>query len=425
MNMKRDLRDTQQVFMKDYTYELPGHRIAAYPLRQRDKSKLLVYKDGSIEDSVFYRLDGFLSANSLMLLNDTRVVQARLEFFKTTGARIEIFCLNPLKPHSDVERALAQTGSVSWLALVGNAKKWKSDALVIEHPDHSFCLRAHMEGQSGDGYIIRFEWEPKQMSFGEILEAVGKTPLPPYIARPAETGDKLAYQCVFARNEGSVAAPTAGLHFTPDIMKKIAVKGVETAFLTLHVGAGTFKPVTSHTIDGHTMHQEEFRISTQLLQSIIHHVDTDNKYQHKKEIVCVGTTSMRTLESLYWLGARLLAGDEPQDDVFYLSQWAPYEWKDALPESVTALKALEKWAQKRKLDYLNGNTAMIIVPGYPFQLTDVLITNFHLPGSTLLLLVAAFAGPGWKDIYHHALANDYRFLSYGDACLLHRHARHY
>ncbi len=420
--MERDFSHTQQVFMKDYTYELPGHRIAAYPLKHRDQSKLLVYKDGIIEDSVFNKLDGYLSEGSLMLLNDTRVVQARLEFFKTTGARIEIFCLNPLKPHPDVERALAQTASVSWLALVGNAKKWKSDALVIQHPDHSFCLKAHMEEQSGDGYVIRFDWEPKQLSFGEILEAVGKTPLPPYIARPAETGDKQAYQCVFARNQGSVAAPTAGLHFTPAMMEKIALKGVETAFLTLHVGAGTFKPVTSQTIDGHTMHQEEFRISTQLLQSIIQHLAAGNKHQHRKEIVCVGTTSMRTLESLYWLGARLLAGDEPSGEMFYLSQWAPYEWKETLPDPATALKALQEWARKRNMDYLKGNTAMIIVPGYQFQLTDVLVTNFHLPGSTLLLLVAAFAGPNWKDIYNHALANNYRFLSYGDACLLHRHS---
>ncbi len=420
--MKRDYRTIQQVFMKDYTYDLPEHRIAAYPLRHRDMSKLLVYKDGIIEDSVFNRLDGFLSGDSLMLLNDTRVVQARLELFKTTGARIEIFCLNPLKPHADVEQALAQKGSVSWLALVGNAKKWKSEALVIQHPDHSFCLKAHMEGQSGDAYIIRFEWEPKQLSFGEVLEAVGKTPLPPYIARPAETDDKQAYQCVFARNQGSVAAPTAGLHFTPAMMEKIARRGVETAFLTLHVGAGTFKPVSSQTIDGHTMHQEEFRISTQLLQSIIQHLAAENEHQNKKDIVCVGTTSMRTLESLYWLGAKLLAGDEPEGETFYLSQWAPYEWQKALPEPARALKALAAWAKTRNLNYLKGNTAMIIVPGYPFQLTDVLITNFHLPGSTLLLLVAAFAGPNWKNIYHHALANNYRFLSYGDACLLHRNA---
>lgn len=426
--MKQLSGHIQNISIRDHTYELPGNRIAAYPLKQRDTSRLLVYEDGSIHDSLFNQLADFLEPGSLMLFNNTRVVQARLEFYKTTGARIEIFCLNPIKPVLDMQQALAQTGSVSWLALVGNAKKWKSGALEIKNPDGSFSLRAHLVEQSGDGYIVNFDWSPGALSFGEVLETVGKTPLPPYIARPAEDNDKRDYQCVYALNEGSVAAPTAGLHFTPAVMEELVNNGIDTAFLTLHVGAGTFKPVSGETIDSHTMHSEEFSISTELVKKIADHLSNSSSAslahgmsaEKPAKIICVGTTSMRTLESLYWLGAQILQGLSPDNETLHLEQWAPYRLEESTPEPAKALVALFNWARSKKINYIKGTTALMIVPGYSFQLTDVLVTNFHLPGSTLLLLVSAFVGQGWKDVYKHALANEYRFLSYGDACLLFR-----
>ncbi len=441
----------------DYTYDLPEHRIAAYPLKERDRSKLLVYNDGHIEDAAFGRLHEYIESDALMLFNDTRVVQARMEFFKSSGARIEIFCLNPVAPHTDLQLALAQTAACSWTALVGNAKKWKSGALEIRNPKKDFCLKVHNQGKLGDAYVIHFEWDPPGMSFGEVLEEVGRTPLPPYITRAAEEGDKSSYQCVFARNKGSVAAPTAGLHFTPAMMEKLHRNGITTGFLTLHVGAGTFKPVSSTTISGHIMHEEQFVIDTGLLESIIQHL---SKKEHSRQmqgagnsreassskktgfsiastsntlngqyvdsheqrlqlpIVATGTTTMRTLESLYWIGAMIKRGHDPAGELLSLAQWVPYEWEGTLPSSKEALEALLRWARSQGLRYLKGHTALIIVPGYEFKLTDMLVTNFHLPRSTLLMLVAAFAGDGWKTLYEHALAGDYRFLSYGDACLL-------
>ncbi len=403
--------------VKDYAYDLPEHRIAAYPLKERDRSKLLVYRDGSIEDDAFGSLHEYIKPGALMLFNDTRVVQARMEFFKSSGARIEIFCLNPLAPNTDLQLALAQTAACSWTALVGNAKKWKAGALEIRNPKKGFCLKVHNQGKVGDAYVIRFEWDPPGMSFGEVLEEVGQTPLPPYITRAAEEGDKTSYQCVFARNEGSVAAPTAGLHFTPAMMKKLQKNGIKTGFLTLHVGAGTFKPVSSTTISGHIMHEEQFVIDIQLLEDIIQHI-SQQESKNKTPLVATGTTTMRTIESLYWIGTLIMRGNKPAGEFLSLAQWVPYEWEGPLPSSKEALEALAAWARSKGLIYLKGHTSLIILPGYEFKLTDMLVTNFHLPRSTLLMLVAAFAGDGWKKIYEHALAGDYRFLSYGDACLL-------
>lgn len=504
--MKQPAQDVKSISVNDYTYHLPANRIAAYPLKERDRSKLLVYGNGFFEDTVFSRMDEFIEPGALMLFNDTRVVQARLEFFKSSGARIEIFCLNPAEQNKGVQQVLAQTSSVSWTALVGNAKKWKSGVLEIHHPEKKFILRASKQDMADDAYIIHFEWEPPHLAFGEVLDAAGKTPLPPYINRPAEQGDKKTYQCVFAQNEGSVAAPTAGLHFTPAMLDKLRQKGITTEFLTLHVGAGTFKPVSTETIAGHTMHEEQFSVDRNLIQTIIKHIsdarkphpmsepdshnqkdesivtknripsidgkdqanarhhnhintitdnrqtpsyrnqkaeslnqihessntvkrqtssyrkeDADIRFQQHKPIITVGTTSMRTLESLYWIGAQIWSGQQPTGDTVSLDQWVPYDWGSPLPEPAEALQALYNWATSRKLKHIKGHTSLIIAPGYSFMLTDILLTNFHLPRSTLLLLVGAFAGPGWKKIYDHALANDYRFLSYGDACLLFRY----
>ncbi len=405
----------------DYDYGLPQARIAAYPLPDRHLSKLLVCKNNRIEDAVFEQIDHYLEPGSLMLLNDTRVVQARLEFFKPSGARIEIFCLHPLNSGRDPQLSLSQTGSVSWLALVGNAKKWKEGSLEITQPESGFRLEVKKGGRIEDAYEVAFNWKPSHLSFGEVLEKVGKTPLPPYIIRAAEEGDKYSYQCVFARNDGSVAAPTAGLHFTPDMIGKVRNNGIQTEYLTLHVGAGTFKPVCAEQITGHSMHAEPFVIKRDLLDKLISHLNqSENVSSGKKPVICVGTTSMRTLESLYWIGAKIKNGKDPEGSQVYLDQWAPYEWVGQLPSPLKVLTSLRSWMDKNNFEQLKGSTSLIIVPGYPFQLTDVLITNFHLPKSTLLLLVAAFAGSEWKRIYDHALNEDYRFLSYGDACLLFR-----
>ena len=404
--------DIRDISINDYTYDLPAGRIASYPLAERDASGLLVYKDNRIIDSEFRSLDTFLEKGSMLVLNNTKVVQARLVFFKPTGARIELFCLNPLSPVEDVQLALGNPSPARWHCLVGNARRWKGDTLQIRHPDGQFHLQAVMEKKHEDGYIIAFSWEPADLSFGEVLELAGKTPLPPYITREAEEGDRTTYQTVFARDAGSVAAPTAGLHFTPYVFKKLHEKNISTDFVTLHVGAGTFKPVTSDTIGEHHMHEEQFQVDCSMIRRLL---------EKKGKMVSVGTTSMRTLESLYWIGAQMTKGMMPPGEVVYLSQWIPYRWEGAPPSVEDALNALLRWAGEQGFDQIRGETSLIILPGYHFKMTDALVTNFHQPGSTLLLLVAAFVGPDWKNIYRHALENGYRFLSYGDACLFMKH----
>ena len=395
--------------MAAYTYKLPETQIAPYPLRERDASRMLVYADQRITDASFHQLDEMLEPGTLLILNNTRVVQARLEFFKPTGARIEVFCLNPISPEKDVQRALGQVSPVRWECLVGNLKKWKEGELEIRNPQTGFSLRATLEGSRSEGRQICFHWTPADMSFGEVLEKAGTTPLPPYITRKAEKSDKQTYQTVFARDEGSVAAPTAGLHFTPEVLERLHTRRIATAYVTLHVGAGTFKPVTSRTIGGHAMHEEQFVVETDFLQRL-----TD----HKGPMACVGTTSMRTLESLYWLGALIYKGIKPAGEVLFLPQWTPYEWEGEVPGAREAIEALLRWAGERSLKQIRGETALLITPGYQFRMTDILLTNFHQPGSTLLLLVAAFTGGDWRWIYSHALEQGYRFLSYGDSCLL-------
>ncbi|MFP4691488.1 MAG: S-adenosylmethionine:tRNA ribosyltransferase-isomerase [Bacteroidales bacterium] len=395
--------------MEAYTYSLPESQIAPWPLKERDASRMLVYADKQITDASFRQLDEFLNPETMLVLNNTRVVQARLEFFKATGARIEIFCLNPLSPEKEVQKALGQGSPVRWECLVGNLKKWKNGALEIRDSETGFWLRATLEGSREEGQQVCFQWNPADMSFGEVLEVAGMTPLPPYITRKAEERDKHTYQTVFAQDEGSVAAPTAGLHFTAGVFERLQKKGISVNYVTLHVGAGTFKPVTSETIGGHAMHEEQFLVETDFLQRL---------YGHQGPRACVGTTSMRTLESLYWLGALVTKGIKPAGEALYLPQWTPYEWEGELPVAREAIEALLQWARENDLSQIRGETALLITPGYHFRMTDILLTNFHQPGSTLLLLVAAFTGGDWRRIYNHALSRGYRFLSYGDSCLL-------
>lgn len=396
--------------IEDYTYPLPVERIAYFPLEQRDQSKLLVSGLGLIRESRFDEIASFLPSGGLLVLNNTRVVQARLEFFKETGARIEIFCLQPLVPVTDVHLALGLSSPVHWQCLVGNAKRWKSGLLSLKNPATGLQLSARQVSRRGEEFEIAFSWEPAHLSFGEVLELAGQTPLPPYITRKAEERDKATYQTVYAKDDGSVAAPTAGLHFTPRVLDELARKDISARFLTLHVGAGTFKPVSADTIGGHSMHSEQFLVDRNLLEAL---------KDREGDIISVGTTSMRTLESLYWLGVKLLDGYRPENAYFRIDQWEPYvQEKKETPEE--AMEAILDFLDQEGLQTLHGETSLIIVPGYSFQLVDLLITNFHQPRSTLLLLVAAFAGPAWKDAYAFALNNGFRFLSYGDSCLFFR-----
>lgn len=338
-------------------------------------------------------------------------MQARLEFFKETGARIEIFCLQSLGPVTDVQLALMQGSPVRWQCLVGNAKKWKSGQLLLEDQVSGLKLSASQLERDGEEFTVEFAWQPAKLSFGQVLEQAGKTPLPPYITRKAEEGDKKTYQTVYAKDNGSVAAPTAGLHFTPEVFENLRHKGIEQHFVTLHVGAGTFKPVSAQTIGMHQMHSEQIMVDLSLLKVLA---------QNKGQIVSVGTTSMRTLESLYWLGVKMLGGYKPQNNYAIVDQWEPYTQNNNTPLA-DSLQAIIDYLQTNQMQSLRGETALIIVPGYEFRLVDALITNFHQPRSTLLMLVAAFAGPGWQKGYEYALENDFRFLSYGDSCLFFRH----
>ncbi|MFW6224193.1 MAG: S-adenosylmethionine:tRNA ribosyltransferase-isomerase [Bacteroidota bacterium] len=403
----------KDISIKDYTYHLPENRIAAYPLDKRDESSLLIARQDNLQKDVFKNIDQYLPKGSIMVINNTRVVQARLLFQKPTGAAIEIFCLEPLEENTrDIHRAFQQTAQATWFCFTGNAKKWKEGSLTIRG-ENGYKLTATKKGTKKDGYIIKFEWEPKHITFAEILECFGKTPLPPYIHRKAEDADKIRYQTVFAKQEGSVAAPTAGLHFTPEVLQKIKDKNIELHYLTLHVGAGTFKPVSAPTMDQHVMHAEQMVIDKQHLSNLYHSAD--------KPIVCVGTTSLRSLESIYWLGVKLQKGYTPLESFFRIEQWEPYEDKNN--ESLSwndALKYIIDFMDHKQLTHLRGETSLIILPGYKIHTAHLLVTNFHQPQSTLLLLVAAFYGDNWKKIYNFALENEFRFLSYGDSCLLHR-----
>lgn len=395
----------QAIQMCNYGYDLPDSRIAKYPLSERDSSKLLFYNKGSIATQTFKDLPTLLPNDSCLVFNNTKVIQARLQFFKQTGSRIEIFCLEPLVP-SAYDLVFQQTATCTWKCMVGNLKKWKADALVkqVEIKGAPLCLQAERLQTNGNTSSIRFTWDREDCTFAEVLDAFGELPIPPYLNRDTEESDKTTYQTVYSKIKGSVAAPTAGLHFTEAVLNDIEKSGSKRCEVTLHVGAGTFQPVKSEQIGGHTMHTEVIEVkrdSIALLQ------------QQLGSIVAVGTTSVRTIESLYYLGCRVASGNTEM----VVEQWEPYQDAATL-SAYDALQALLDYLDAQGASTLHASTRIIIVPGYTYKLVKALITNFHQPHSTLLLLLAAFVGEDWRRIYQYALANDYRFLSYGDSSLL-------
>ena len=398
----------KNIRIADYTYELPADKIAAYPLEKRDESKLLIYKDGQISESQFLKLSEHIPEGATLVFNDTRVVRARLLFNKPTGAQIELFCLDE-GMDEDVQVAFAHSGSVKWKCLVGNARRWQSGILsrTIVTANRELELNAELIHRVGNEWLIRFSWQPSELSFSEVLETAGKVPLPPYINREADENDIKRYQTIYAHNDGSVAAPTAGLHFSESLLEKFKSHGINCEFVTLHVGAGTFKPVSTELIGEHRMHREMITVSRVAITEIL---------KNSQQIFAVGTTSLRTLESLYWFGAKLLKGQI--HDGLEILQWDPYRELNENPVSTEeALNAVLKHMDDEGKESISGFTSLMIVPGYQFRICRGLITNFHQPQSTLLLLVAAFIGPDWREVYKYALSNDFRFLSYGDACL--------
>lgn len=393
--------------IEDYNYELSDERIAKYPLKNRDDSKLLFLNGEQPEDKRFKDIPDLLPSNSLLVFNETKVIQARLLFQKATGATIEIFCLEPVTPTNDFQLAFQQPSPVTWKCLVGNAKRWKNEILEIKISDdeNEIILRAEKKEKIGETILISFSWNPHDLIFSEIIELSGLVPIPPYLNRKAEELDKERYQTIYAKNDGSVAAPTAGLHFTNQILNDLLKKGIGTEKVTLHVGAGTFKPVSSETISDHEMHTEQIVITIEALKHLYQKMD-DN-------IIAVGTTSLRTLESLYWMAVKLKIGE----DEFSVKQWDPYQIEENDLNGKGAIRILINYLEKKQLKYLKGQTQLMIAPGYQFKIINGLITNFHQPKSTLLLLVAAILGDNWKTAYDFALQNNFRFLSYGDSCL--------
>ena len=431
--MEKDIR------ISDFSYELPDERIAKFPVEQRDQSKLLVYEHGHISETRFSHLPEFLPKNALMVFNNTRVIQARLHFRKETGALIEIFLLEPAEP-ADYEQVFQTSEACSWLCLVGNQKKWKEGTLTrtLEVKGEKVELRATRKGSVGTSQLIEFQWlvenktfplqgESKgAFSFADFLDAIGELPIPPYLNRDTEESDKSTYQTVYSRIKGSVAAPTAGLHFTEGVLKTIENQGITREEVTLHVGAGTFRPVKSETIEGHEMHSEHISVRRQTIENLI---------RHGGRAIAVGTTSVRTLESLFYIGRKILLNPQIGEEELAVKQWEPYENRDSRFEergrgneegktlnsqlsTLNSLRAILDWLDRHQLDTLTSATQIIIVPGYEYKIVSHLVTNFHQPQSTLLLLVSAFVGGDWRRIYNYALDHDFRFLSYGDSSLL-------
>jgi S-adenosylmethionine:tRNA ribosyltransferase-isomerase len=401
----------KNISITDYDYPLPDSRIATHPKEKRDDSRLLVYKNNSISEAVFRNLHSHLPSHSLMIFNDTKVVQARIIFHKPTGARIEIFCLEPGDQYADITTALTQRGNVTWKCMVGRASSWLHQTSLEKKLDGGEILHAKIISKENDYFLIQLSWTNEDTTFAEILYSAGDTPLPPYIKRKPETSDKERYQTVYAQFSGSVAAPTAGLHFTPEVIQNITAASIETDFVTLHVGAGTFKPVKSDTMNAHEMHSEYIEVKKPLIQKIISGKNT--------AVIAVGTTSLRTLESIYWIGQKIYRNKNISEVELNVQQWEPYDTSNDVTVN-QALGSLLNWMNENKKDSLLTRTALLIAPSYDFKIVDILITNFHQPRSTLLLLVAAFIGNNWKSIYTYALENDFRFLSYGDSCLLFR-----
>ena len=416
--------DPKHIRISDYQYPLPDERIAKFPIAQRDHSKLLVYRHGEVGEDVFYHLPDYLPKGSLMVFNNTKVIQARMHFRKSTGALIEVFLLEPAEP-SDYELMFQTSGHCSWYCLVGNLKKWKEGTLERELRVESGELRVTAtRGEiHGTSHRIDFEWTGG-LSFAEVIDAMGELPIPPYLNRETQESDKTTYQTVYSKIKGSVAAPTAGLHFTEQVLQAIDAAGIDREELTLHVGAGTFKPVKSEEIEGHEMHTEFISVRRSTIQKLI---------DHNASAIAVGTTSVRTLESLYYMGLKVMQNPYLSEDQLHVSQWEPYHNGDCplceqrselqgdcpkCDRALESLKALAAWMDARDLEVLHSSTQIIIAPGYDYHIVKMLVTNFHQPQSTLLLLVSAFVKGDWRKIYDYALAHDFRFLSYGDSSLL-------
>ncbi len=398
--------DIKAIEIKDFDYDLPEQRIAKFPLKERDTSKLLVYKQGDIQTKQFKELGDFLPNGAVLVRNNSRVIHARLLFQKPTGAKVEIFCLEPLEPNS-YELALSARESSSWSCMLGNARRWHSEQILertMEGKEGKVKLSAQRQGINE----VRFFWDNPAYSFGELLELMGILPIPPYLNRDTEDSDKTTYQTVYAKQEGSVAAPTAGLHFTPKVFESLEQKGIKALDVTLHVGAGTFKPVKSEQIGEHNMHRELIELKRSTIEAIKEGLGS---------IVAVGTTSVRTLESLYWLGVMIQENQVNSGEIAVVPQWFAYESKTEL-SAVESLKVILDYMERESLEELIFSTAIMIVPSYQFRIVKAMLTNFHQPHSTLLLLISAFIGDDWHKVYDYALANDYRFLSYGDSSLL-------
>ena len=405
------MTDPRHIHISDYNYSLPTERIARYPLEQRDHSKLLVYNKGHISQHIFKDIAQFLPEDSLLIYNNTKVIQARLHFRKATGARIEVFCLEPHCP-ADYQQNFDQRNECEWQCLIGNSKKWKEGALRLELDINgtTVTLQATKHGETETSVIIRFSWNGG-FSFAEILEAAGELPIPPYLNRDTEESDKETYQTVYSKIDGSVAAPTAGLHFTDDVFKTIDARHIERDEVTLHVGAGTFRPVKSAEIQGHEMHSEYICVTRHNIERLL---------AHQGHCTAVGTTSVRTLESLFYIGLKILQNPDIKEKDLHIDQWLPYDTADQCTDinSTDALQAILRWMDTNGCNALHTTTQIIIAPGYKYHIVERIITNFHMPQSTLLLLVSAFVGDDWKCIYSYALDNDFRFLSYGDSSIL-------
>jgi S-adenosylmethionine:tRNA ribosyltransferase-isomerase len=400
--------------IKDFTYELPDERIARYPVEQRDASKLLIYRDGKITEKKFYQVTEEIPAGTLLVFNNTRVVRARILLQRISGATVEIFCTDAADNSVDFVKLLGTKSEVVIRAFIGNGKRWKGDEALqakIGAGENEIVLKATREGNANDQSIVKLSWTPAELSFAEIIEAAGKIPLPPYLDRDEEAVDEERYQTIYAQHNGSVAAPTAGLHFTPAVLKALESKNVTLENVTLHVGAGTFKPVKAEQMSGHDMHREQVIIPRSLIEKML--------AQKSAPVIAVGTTALRTLESIYWFGKQLITQPGRHFETLFVGQWEPYENNPGVPLQV-ALRAILDWMTENNHAELKGYTQILIAPGYSFKVADALVTNFHQPQSTLLLLVSAFIGDDCKRVYEYALQNDFRFLSYGDSSLLWR-----
>ena len=404
--------DPRHIRISEFNYPLPDERIAKFPLPVRDQSKLLLYRDGEVFEDVFTSLPDYLPADSLMIFNNTKVIQARLHFHKETGALIEVFCLEPIRPN-DYALNFQQTEHAAWLCMIGNLKKWKEGVLKREMvvKGKPLTLTAERGACHGTSHWVDFRWNNPEITFADILEVFGELPIPPYLNRETQESDKETYQTVYSKIKGSVAAPTAGLHFTPRVLDALRKKGVELEELTLHVGAGTFKPVKSEEIEGHEMHTEYISVSRNTLEKLI---------AHEGKAVAVGTTSVRTLESLYHIGVTLLNSPDATEEELHVKQWQPYELTPEMASvsPIDALHAIVDYLNRHNMETLHTSTQIIIAPGYEYKIVKAIVTNFHQPQSTLLLLVSAFLRGDWRKIYDYALAHDFRFLSYGDSSLL-------